>query len=80
VDCFELADGLIRTLRGRYAAICRVGFFSGRRALIWVWVNRLPAPKKDGEDQAIGRSKSSTKIHAMIDALGKGSQQIAKLF
>src|SRR3982075_4099547 len=30
------------------------------------------AQKKDGEDQAIGRSKGglSTKIHAMVDALG----------
>ena len=30
------------------------------------------APKKDGEDQAIGRSKGglSTKIHALVDALG----------
>jgi hypothetical protein len=30
------------------------------------------APKKDGEDQAIGRSKGglSTKIHLMVDALG----------
>src|SRR5260370_12184991 len=29
-------------------------------------------PKKDGEDQAIGRSKGglSTKIHALVDALG----------
>jgi transposase len=29
-------------------------------------------PKKDGKDQAIGRSKGglSTKIHAMVDALG----------
>ena len=29
-------------------------------------------PKKDGQDQAIGRSKGglSTKIHAMVDALG----------
>ena len=39
-------------------------------------VRRPPAqcrcPKKDGEDQAIGRSKGglSTKIHAMVDALG----------
>ena len=37
---------------------------------------RAPAqcrgPKKDGQDQAIGRSKGglSTKIHAMVDALG----------
>src|SRR6185312_8259183 len=37
---------------------------------------RAPAqcrrPKKDGEDQAIGRSKGglSTKIHALVDALG----------
>ena len=32
----------------------------------------MPAPKKDGEDQAIGRSKGglSTKIHALVDALG----------
>jgi hypothetical protein len=30
------------------------------------------APKKDGENQAIGRSKGglSTKIHALVDALG----------
>jgi hypothetical protein len=37
---------------------------------------RAPAqrrrPKKDGEDQAIGRSRGglSTKIHARVDALG----------
>src|SRR6185312_1573226 len=37
---------------------------------------RAPAqcrrPKKDGEDEAIGRSKGglSTKIHALVDALG----------
>jgi IS5 family transposase len=32
----------------------------------------VPAHKKDGEDQAIGRSKGglSTKIHALVDALG----------
>jgi transposase len=32
----------------------------------------VPAHKKDGEDQAIGRSKGglSTKIHAIVDALG----------
>ena len=32
----------------------------------------MPGPKKDGHDQAIGRSKGglSTKIHAMVDALG----------
>ena len=32
----------------------------------------VPAPKKDGEDQAIGRSKGglSTKIHTLVDALG----------
>jgi transposase len=32
----------------------------------------LPAPKKVGEDRAIGRSKGrlSTKIHALVDALG----------
>lgn len=32
----------------------------------------MPAPKKDGEDQAIGRSRGglSTKIHARVDALG----------
>jgi hypothetical protein len=31
-----------------------------------------PAPQKTGEDQAIGRSRSglSTKIHALVDALG----------
>ena len=31
-----------------------------------------PAPKKAGEDQAIGRSRGglSTKIHALVDALG----------
>ena len=31
-----------------------------------------PAPKKLGEDQAIGRSRGglSTKIHALVDALG----------
>jgi hypothetical protein len=30
------------------------------------------APKKDGEDEAIGRSRGglSTKIHTMVDALG----------
>jgi transposase len=34
--------------------------------------NTAPAPKKEGEDQAIGRSKGglSTKIHATVDALG----------
>jgi len=32
----------------------------------------LPARKKDGEDQAIGRSKGglSTKVHATVDTLG----------
>jgi transposase len=32
----------------------------------------VPAPKKDGEDQAIGRSRGglTTKIHAAVDALG----------
>ena len=32
----------------------------------------MPAPKKAGEDQAIGKSKGglSTKIHATVDALG----------
>ena len=32
----------------------------------------MPAPKKTGEDQAIGRSRGglSTKIHALVDALG----------
>ena len=32
----------------------------------------MPAPKKAGEDQAIGRSRGglSTKIHALVDALG----------
>jgi hypothetical protein len=32
----------------------------------------VPAPKKAGEDQAIGRSRGglSTKIHALVDALG----------
>ena len=32
----------------------------------------MPVPKKDAEDQAIGRSKGglSTKIHATVDALG----------
>src|ERR1700688_767830 len=40
------------------------------------YLTRAPAqcrrPKKDGEDQAIGRSKGelSTKIHALVDALG----------
>jgi len=31
-----------------------------------------PAPKKDGQDQAIGRSRGglTTKIHAVVDALG----------
>jgi hypothetical protein len=34
--------------------------------------NTAPAPKKEGEDQAIGRSKGvlSTKIHATVNALG----------
>ena len=32
----------------------------------------MPGPKKDNEDQAIGRSRGglSTKIHALVDALG----------
>ena len=32
----------------------------------------MPAPKKAGEDQAIGRSRGglSTKIHTLVDALG----------
>jgi len=32
----------------------------------------VPAPKKDGEDQAISRSRGglTTKIHAAVDALG----------
>jgi hypothetical protein len=32
----------------------------------------VPAPKKAGEDQAIGRSRGglSTKIHTLVDALG----------
>jgi hypothetical protein len=35
-------------------------------------INTLRVPKKDGEDQAIGRSKGglSTKIHAVADGLG----------
>ena len=35
-------------------------------------INIAPAPKKAGEDQAIGRSRGglSTKIHALVDALG----------
>jgi transposase len=35
-------------------------------------ISIAPALKKDGEDQAIGRSKGglSTKIHALVDALG----------
>jgi transposase len=35
-------------------------------------INIVPAPKKTGEDQAIGRSRGglSTKIHALVDALG----------
>ena len=35
-------------------------------------ISIAPAPKKDGQDQAIGRSRGglSTKIHALVDALG----------
>ena len=35
-------------------------------------ISIAPAPKKSGEDQAIGRSRGglSTKIHALVDALG----------
>jgi transposase len=35
-------------------------------------ISTAPAPKKAGEDQAIGRSRGglSTKIHALVDALG----------
>jgi transposase len=35
-------------------------------------INTVLAPKKAGEDQAIGRSKGgpSTKIHVLVDALG----------
>jgi transposase len=35
-------------------------------------ISIAPAPKKVGEDQAIGRSRGglSTKIHALVDALG----------
>jgi transposase len=35
-------------------------------------ISTAPAPKKVGEDQAIGRSRGglSTKIHALVDALG----------
>ena len=35
-------------------------------------INTAPAPKKDGESQAIGRSRGglTTKIHAIVDALG----------
>ena len=37
-----------------------------------VHISTVPAPKKDGEDQAIGRSRGglTTKIHAIVDALG----------
>jgi len=35
-------------------------------------ISIAPAPQKSGEDQAIGRSRGglSTKIHALVDALG----------
>jgi transposase len=35
-------------------------------------ISTAPAPKKEGQDQAIGRSRGglSTKIHALVDALG----------
>lgn len=35
-------------------------------------ISIAPAPKKAGEDQAIGRSRGglSTKIHTLVDALG----------
>ena len=35
-------------------------------------ISTAPAPKKDGENQAIGRSRGglTTKIHAVVDALG----------
>jgi transposase len=35
-------------------------------------ISTAPAPKKAGEDQAIGKSKGglSTKIHVLVDALG----------
>jgi hypothetical protein len=35
-------------------------------------ISTAPAPKKTGEDQAIGRSRGglSTKIHPRVDALG----------
>lgn len=35
-------------------------------------INIAPVPKKSGDDQAIGRSRGglSTKIHALVDALG----------
>jgi transposase len=37
-----------------------------------VSISTVPATKKDGEDQAIGRSRGglSTKIHALVDAVG----------
>ena len=37
-----------------------------------VHISTVPAPKKNGEDQAIGRSRGglTTKIHAIVDALG----------
>jgi hypothetical protein len=37
-----------------------------------VLISIAPAPKKTGEDQAIGRSRGglSTKIHTLVDALG----------
>ena len=35
-------------------------------------INTAPVPKKDGENQAIGRSRGglTTKIHAIVDAVG----------
>ena len=43
-----------------------------RQTIVRAHQHSAGAQKKDGEDQAIGRSKGglSTKIHALVDALG----------
>jgi len=42
-------------------------------------ISIVPAPKKDGEDQAIGRSRGglTTKIHAAVGGMIDGARSMA---
>src|SRR5215475_2523599 len=63
-------------LPGRWRALDRRGAGPCQRASaapLCGLINTAPAPSKKVEDQALGRSRGglSTKIHALVDALGK---------